>query len=295
MPNDARMPNWDAIQLTYENEIRAFDPELPKDPFEARFAFFAKMLLRQGASLAAMSALGKGATVAGLGNLSVSAAGLSTSVVPIVWALKPWLSAASVAGIATNLDKIYALNEPRYALKFAGGTARYHAKVYPCTCAAQSRTRAFCVVAKGDKKQQVSYSATCKDIIDFVKEQSDAKAAKIAVNATVVGIPFYMLYALGRSIYKRASGTIHSARTTMAQALVTRATPEFEYDARKREVKIRVAGCRQAQALTALLVGELDLESPKEKGEDYPLTLGALFCPDGWESVYRAMSAGVVW
>jgi hypothetical protein len=134
---------------------------------------------------------------------------------------------------------------------------------------------------------------SCKAVRDFLVAQQETKAARTAVCATVVGIPFYALYSAARSIYKRANGTIHQDRAQHAQHLVRDAMPVVvRKDEKTAEISER--GCRRAQALIALMCGELDLKTPNGNVANYPKTMAALVHPDGWDSVSSALSAALI-
>src|SRR5262249_5576746 len=133
----------------------------------------------------------------------------------------------------------------------------------------------------------------CKAVRDFLVAQKEARVIKIALNAGVVGIPFYMAYAAARSIYKRATGTIHQARADHAQHLVRDALPALDIDD-QLGVTIVEPGCKRAQALIALLCGELDLKNPNGTAANYPRTMEALMHPDGWGMIATALSAAVI-
>ena len=218
---------------------------------------------------------------------------VGSTVNPITWAFKPWLAAKEVADIGWSLEKVYAVMD-----EF--GEAYSHkynlAEHYLCTCAIRQQ-QAF-VVRTADNRVQYSIASReathkdCQTVADFLKEQKDAKAAKIAINSTVVGVPFYMVYAAARSIYKRATGTIHQDRSQAAQHLIRSAMPTIRV--RQDDVQIVEHGCRKAQALMALLLGELNLETPHNNPTNYPKTLAALIHPDGWYALSSAFSAAVI-
>jgi hypothetical protein len=62
----------------------------------------------------------------------------------------------------------------------------------------------------------------------------------------------------------------------------------------QRRVEIVEPGCRRAQALIALLCGELNLETPNGNATNYPRTMAALLHPDGWEAIATALSAAII-
>lgn len=225
--------------------------------------------------------------------ISVAGNTMGTTMNPITWAFKPWFAARDVAGIGWDLEEVYAIMEGSggaYSRKYS------RAEGYPCTCAGRQQ-QAFVLRTPGNKiqyavAQREAMNKSCQTIVDFLKEQKDAKAAKIAINASVVGVPFYLVYAATRSIYKRATGTIHQDRSQAAQHLIRSAMPAIRF--RQDGVQIVERGCRKAQALMAFLLGELDLKAPKNDFDHYPRTWAALIHPDGWYDLASAFSAAVI-
>ncbi len=214
----------------------------------------------------------------------------------MVWALKPWTSALSVAIEGWGLDKMYALSERPYAEKEGSK------ELYACTCA--DRKRQAMVTWRPDRS--VAYvcddrpgeAKTCKDIQEFIMNQKHAKVAKVAVCSSVVGIPFYAAYAGIRSLYKRATGTIHADRTFHAKSLIRSALPTFKVRQtgdRQAVLEKEENGCRQAQALIALMVGDLNLKSPSSTFASYSKTMNAMVHPEGWQIIFKGMSASIIW
>lgn len=224
-----------------------------------------------------------------LAGLGVNVAGFS----PVMWAAKPWLAAKDVASIAFALERVYAVMDED------GGiwSRKYQcAELYDCTCG-DRRQQGF-VVWNSQRKAEYGTGVRepghkgCKPVRDFLVAQKEAKAAKAAISATVVGAAFYSIYAAARSVYKRAAGTIHQDRANFAQHLVRTATPSLRRDGDRMVVVER--GCRRAQALVALLCGELNLKAPSQTPANYPKTFAALVHPDGWDRVAAALSASLV-
>lgn len=221
--------------------------------------------------------------------IGVNAAGYS----PIMWAAKPWLAAKDVAKVAFELERVYAVMD-----EDAGVWVRKYKceELYPCTCA-ERRKQAF-VVWNGQRKVEYGSGVRepthkgCKAVRDFLVNQKEAKAARAAVTATVVGVAFYAIYSAARSVYKRATGTIHQDRALYAQHLVRSALPSLRLDGDRVEVVER--GCRRAQALIALLCGELTLAAPNQNVANYPKAFAALVHPDGWDRVAAALSASLI-
>lgn len=231
--------------------------------------------------------------LAPLTNAAVQFGSLSLTVNPVMWATKPWLAARDVAKVAFELERLYAvMNED------GGVWARKYgcAEAYVCTChLRQKQGLVFwdpMRLARYGVETRERTHKNCQGIRDFVKNQKDAKAARIGATVSVVTVPFYLLYAAGRSIYKRAAGTIHQDRAQHAQHLVRSATPALKRDG--DDVLITERGCRLAQALIALLCGELNLRDPKSGVDQYPKTMSALVHPDGWDKVASGMSASVL-
>ena len=88
------------------------------------------------------------------------------------------------------------------------------------------------------------------------------------------------------------SGSL-AAINQAAQHLVRGALPALTMDDQMR-VEIVERGCRRAQALIALLCGELDLKAPNGNATNYPRTMAALMHPDGWEMIATALSAALI-
>lgn len=211
---------------------------------------------------------------------------------PIMWAAKPWFAAKDVADVAFSMEKIYAV------MGEDGGvyTRKYRCEEsYPCTCADRRRQGVIFWNAKkmaeyGTGTREATHKS-CKNVRDFAVAQKEAKAARIAVNSTVVGAAFYAVYSAARSVYKRANGTIHQDRALNAQHLVRSALPVLRLNGDTVEIVER--GCRRAQALIALLCGELALQAPSRTLASYPKTFAALVHPDGWDRVAAALSAAI--
>jgi hypothetical protein len=271
----------------------------------ARRVGLAKTVGVAGAKFAASSALGVGITTAapatvvatGVGaNVAHVAAGVGANVAgysPIMWAAKPWLAAKDVANVAFALEKVYAVMDEDRGI----WARKYRCEErYACTCA-DHRKQAF-VIWNQHKKVEFGSGARdathkdCRAVRNFLVAQKEAKVARTAINATVVGVPFYAIYSAARSIYKRATGTIHQDRAMFAQHLVRDALPVLKL--RGETVEIVERGCRRAQALIALMCGELALQAPNTNVANYPKTLAALVHPDGWDTISAALSASLI-
>jgi len=201
---------------------------------------------------------------AALQGLSVGATAL-THVNYLTTVLTPWITAYSVASGAQTTMDLYDLLPTR-----EGGK-----NLYTCSC------------------------GRCLGAIRFAINNREVNVAKKAISATVVGMPFVMLYSAGRNVYKWSKGTKGVEREAHSRQLQTSALPL----ARTRKVRtapqrfetrteVLRAGCPKAQAAIAILMGELAVDTPNQSPLAYQKTIAAVTAMSGWQEIKKTMYAG---
>ena len=110
------------------------------------------------------------------------------------------------------------------------------------------------------------------------------------------------MYSLGRNIAKWSSGTKGQVRERYAKALWNNARPAFKQSAsassnghfvrnhKGQIVEITRGGCRQAQAMLAIIFGELELDQPDQTLAHYSITLPTLVNPKGYKRIFDAFN-----
>ena len=198
---------------------------------------------------------------------------------PLTYAVAPMRGAYSVFRTATLLDKIYALSDKKYASAYT----HYHLGDYPCTCGQHC-------------------DLNCDEITEYFVANMEQKTVRAAANATVVGAPFEAMYSLGRNLYKWSTGTKGQVRARYAKALWSNARPVFKRGVslgrrascvknhRGEVLEITRSGCRRAQAMLAIILGELELDKPAQALEHYSTTLPTLVNPMGYKRIYDAFN-----
>ncbi|TWI72279.1 hypothetical protein LZ24_01687 [Desulfobotulus alkaliphilus] len=194
---------------------------------------------------------------------------------PLTMIASPFVGAYKAYKAGSLQETLWALTDAKYAKNYK----LYKLGDYPCTCTAPIF-----------KKIAMVPVANCSEVLTFICNQLNSRAARGAIAGTVVGSPFEMLYSAGRVIQKKIQGTSGQDRNRMSQALQNAARPEIEPVLRKLKTGGK-KGCRQAQAIVAILLGELELDTPSQDINTFALTIGALASPKGWESIKPKMSS----
>ncbi|MFU8788803.1 MAG: hypothetical protein ACNA7G_07220 [Methylobacter sp.] len=207
---------------------------------------------------------------------------------PLTMVASPFIGAYKVYKAGSLQQTLWALTDRRYASLYK----LYKLGDYPCTCTSP--------IFNEPAMEQV---LSCTDVLTFICNQLNSRAVRAGAAATVVGSPFEMLYSTGRRIKKGIQGTSGLDRNRMSRALQNAARPENELLRRlKMELIMRKPldpleiadgkqGCRQAQAIVAILFNELELDAPSQDINKYVLTIGALASPKGWENIKSKISS----
>lgn len=238
----------------------------------------------ESAPSAAASAVGAVAQAAAkTAVIGATVAGHSVSTSPLAWSVKPMKAAFEVAKIAFDLEHLYALTEWKYANK-------YHVTDhYQCTC--HKRKMAAQVWWHTDNRAtywsfpRPENAPSCAEITKYIVEQKEWKAIKIAVCSSVAGIPFYLAATGANNLYKRMKGTLHKEREMFATSLIRSALPALD-----SRYEVLEPGCQLAQAMVAMLAGELTMSNPSNSPSAYPKTTNAMLHPTGYEIIFKAMS-----
>jgi hypothetical protein len=230
------------------------DAGLNEDTYLRRAAEYAQMALGMGAGQGASKLLG--------------------ALSPLTYALAPIKGAYSVYSTGCLLDRIYALSEAEYARHYKN----YRIGDYSCSC------------------------GKCDEIQAYFVGNMEQKTIRAAANATVVGAPFEALYSFGRNVYKWSTGTKGQKREGYAKLLQEAARPQFKRvqtirldgtfvkDRRGQILEITRPGCRRAQAMLALIYGELELDAPEQDLGHYFETVTSLVNPQGYRRIYDAFN-----
>jgi hypothetical protein len=218
--------------------------------------------------------------------------GIGSTFTPIGWAIKPWVAAFEVYGIMGKLEELETFSNPKVA-------ASKSAVLYPCTC--HLRKKAIETDWTPDKTKlkfrYVQRDATtypsCTQIEAYYRHQMDLKAMKVAVMATVVGAPFYIVGTMGNFVMRAIKGTRSVERTHMAKSLIINALPYWDPSRRLPGTELMIVedGCRRAQAMVALFCNELkNLSAPADNPDKYPTSLKVLLHPDGCQPIMAAFN-----
>ena len=183
---------------------------------------------------------------------------------PLALALSPWLAAAKSVSVVKRQMQLYDLLPVEQKGK----------NLYACSC------------------------HKCVEILEWVIDKREYKALKTGVAATVVGLPFVLGYSGVRTLYKKAKGTKGKTREQYAMHLQKWAMPIWGLTKVRRqgglttEVKIVRAGCRKAQAITAIMMGELSGDNPSQNVAHYEKTVSAMVATNGWVHIKSKMYTG---
>lgn len=196
--------------------------------------------------------------------------GVSTGVTALThvnfltMALTPWLTAYNVAAGAQTTMDLYDLLPANEGGKDA----------YACSC------------------------GKCVAAVRFSIANREARVAKQAISATIVGMPFVMAYSAGRNAYKWKQGTKGGDRMAHSKQLQSSAMPTPRK--RKRMVdgkivevmEILTKGCLKAQAAIAILMGELAVGAANQNPVAYEKTIAAVTAVSGWQEIKKMMYGG---